>query len=96
MSQLPRGLPWGQANAQWPATLNPVIANPLVNGQQINLIVLTANTPRDVSHSLGQLPKGWIVVNQDAAASVFKSQPFNAKTITLEANANVTVSIWIY
>ena len=96
MANLPKQLPWSQATNQWPAILNPIIANPLVNGRQIDKIVLKANTPLIVDHSLGQLPQGFIQVDQNAGVLAYRTQPFNVKTITLEATANVTISIWVF
>lgn len=89
-------LDWSLANPKWAATLNPLLALPLVNGQQLDGIILVANTPQNVNHSLGQQPQGWFVVDSTGFANLKRTQPFNASTITLEASANTTVSIWIY
>lgn len=96
MSRLARNLPWQQASTQWPSTLDPIIANPLLGGQQIDSIILLSGVQNMINHSLGQAPQGWFPVDKNAAANVFRTQPFNSKTITLEADANVTISIWIY
>jgi hypothetical protein len=93
---LPRNLPWPQADPKWAAQLDPLLANPLVNGRQIDDITLVANTPQIVYHSLGQLPQGWVVVDTNANAYIRRTQPFNTKTITLEASADAVISIWIY
>lgn len=96
MSQLPKNLKWEQASNQWPATLNPVIASPLINGQQIDSIQLLSGGPNNIYHSLGQLPQGWFVVDKTSHADVIRTQPFNQNTITLEADADCKISIWIY
>lgn len=93
---LPKQLPWIQASNQWPAILNPVIANPLINGQQVDQVVLKSGVQNTIYHSLDQLPQGWFVVDANASANVFRTKPFNNKTLTLEANADVIVSVWIY
>lgn len=93
--QLPRNLPWPQADTQWASILNPVIANPLLSGQQINGIVLTTNIPNTVYHSLGQFPQGWFVVDINSGIVPFRTQ-WTHNTITLEAAANCKISIWIY
>lgn len=85
-----------QLSTKWKAILDPVLANTLVQGQQIDGITLTSGQPQAVYHSLGQIPQGWIVVDTNASANIWRSQPFNAKTITLEASNNTTISIWIY
>lgn len=96
MNALSTKLPWEQANAKWAAQLNPLLGLPIVNGQQISGIVLAATTPLAIYHSLGQAPQGWIVVDNSANAVLWRTQPLNAKTITLEASAATTISIWIY
>jgi hypothetical protein len=96
MSQLSSKLPWEQANPKWASQLNPILANPILNGQQIDGIILVSGTPLVVYHSLGQIPQGWFLVDNIAACEVYRTQAFNSKTITLEASANTTVSIWIY
>lgn len=80
----------------WATQLNPVLANTILQGLQINNIVLVANTPLVVNHMLSRNMLGWIIVDQNAAASIYRTKPFNNQTITLEANANVTVNIWCY
>lgn len=85
-----------QLSTKWKAILDPVIANPLTQGQQISSISLAANVPTTVYHSLGQAPQGWFPVDNQASANVWRTQPFNNKTITLEASADTVISIWIY
>jgi hypothetical protein len=96
MSQLPLRLPLIQMQSQWKSLLDPLIANPITNGLQIDGITLVANTPLIVNHSLGQVPSGWFIVDNQTYAPVKRTQPFNTKTITLESNANCVVSIWIF
>lgn len=81
---------------KWKSQLDPVLANILSNGQLIQGIILAANTPLNINHSLGQLPNGWFPTDQTGFANLKRTQPFNTKTITLEASANTTISIWIF
>lgn len=89
-------LPWEQAAPKWSSQINPLLALPLVNGQQISGIILAAGVPLVIYHSLGQLPQGWFVVDNIANSYIIRTQPFNSKTITLESSANTTIAIWIY
>lgn len=92
--QLPLKLPWDLASPRWASILNPLLASPLTQGQQISVdLVAGANT---IYHSLGQAPQGWIVVDVNAAITLFRSQPFNTKTLTLTASAPATASIYIF
>lgn len=96
MADLSPKLSWEQANPKWAAALNPLLALSLVNGQQIDGIILSAGVPFAVYHSLGQKPSGWFVVDTNAATTVFRTQPFSPKTLTLQSSANATISIWVY
>lgn len=96
MSDLSPKLPWEQAGPRWASQLNPVLSNPLITGQQIDSIILAANTPLVVYHSLGQNPQGWIVVDNTANSYIIRTQPFNAQSITLESSADTVIAIWIY
>lgn len=95
-------MPWELANPRWAALLNPLFGQvtslqsvPLISGYQINSVALVANTPKTIPHSLGVIPEGWVVVDQNASASIWR-QAWTSNSVTLEASANVTISFWIY
>lgn len=89
-------LAWPLANPLWAQALNPVINNPLIQGKQINDVVLVANTPLTIPHGLNQMMKGWFPVDNTASCTLWRTQPLNKKTLTIEASANTTVSLWVY
>ncbi len=89
-------LDWAKANPLWASKLNPVLANLLIQGSQIAGIVLAANTPQSINHYLGKNQTGFFITDQNAAASIYRTQPFNDSTLTLEASANVTINLWVY
>ena len=93
---LSQHLPWELARTKWAATLNPVLSLPILGGQQITGISLSAAVPKEIPHSLGQIVQGWILVDNNAASTIHRTQPLNAKTITLQASINSIISIWIY
>lgn len=94
--QLSTNLPFAQMITRWASILNPLISIPILSGIQIDDIVMTANTPITINHKLGRLPQGWFVVDNSASAAIWRTQVFNTSTISLEATANTTISIWIY
>jgi hypothetical protein len=101
-ANLSANLPWSLANPRWASTLNPVINSvsnlsniPLLSGVQIDDISLIANIPKAVAHSLGFVPTGWFLVDSRSNGVVWRIA-WTAQTITLEASANITISIWIY
>jgi hypothetical protein len=96
MAKLSTKLPWELATTKWPAQINPILALPILAGNQINGIILTATIPLAINHLLQRNPQGWFLVDNNADAVVWRTQPFNKNTITLESSANATVDIYIY
>lgn len=96
LSKLSTNLPYLQHQTQWASQLNPVLTNPFVAGLQLTGIELVASTPLAINHLLSRQMQGWTIVDQDAFASIMRTKPFNDKTITLESNADVTISLWVY
>lgn len=96
MANLPRNLPWEKANQLWASAIDPVLANLLVQGNIISGIVFVANTPQTLNHLLGKIQTGYWLIDQTAAGLIYRTQPLNSKTITLESNANLTCSIWCF
>lgn len=80
---------------RWASQINPVLSNKLVQGQLLENITLVtgANT---INHLLSRQQVGWMLVDQDAAASVYRSQPLNNKTLTLTTDADVVVKLWVF
>lgn len=95
MQPLSAKLPWDLANPKWAAALNPLLALPLVNGTMVSA-TLTATTPAPINHLLGRVPQGWLLLDNTANAVVWRTQPFNATTLTLEASATTTVNLWVF
>ena len=85
----------------WPTQINPVLANPLNNGIFLNGtnnagINLTANTPLPINHLLGRTQQGWLMTDNTANANVWRTQPFNDTTLTLEASADTTIRLMVF
>jgi hypothetical protein len=93
--QLPTKLTFDQLLTKWSAILNPSLANPLNSVSILNGVVLK-NGATVINHLLGQMQQGWMILDQNAAASIYRSSPFNDKTLTLTSNAVVTVSLGVF
>lgn len=77
--------------------LNFIQLSPLTGSiSRIENIVLETGIPQDVAHKLGRQPQGWIITDANGPASVFRSGPMNTLTVTLEASANVTISVLFF
>jgi len=96
MGQLSTKLPWELAQTKWAATINPILALPILNGNMIDSIFLTASTPKAINHLLGRMPQGWFLTDNSKNAVIWRSAEFNQFTITLEASADTTISFWVF
>jgi len=92
---LPTRLPLEQLQNQWKSQLDPILANPILQGLQLKNVNLINGTTV-VNHLLGRTQQGWIITDINGSASVYRSQPFNDKTLTLVSDAAVTASLWVY
>lgn len=81
---------------QWSSQLNPFLANILIQGRPITSIDLVANTPLTLNHYLGRQMIGWILIDNTAFCEVKRTQLLNSQTLTLEANADTTISLWCF
>ncbi len=80
---------------KWAPKINPVLDNQLVQGELIQKVSLAvgANT---FNHYLGRQMTGWLIVDQNALATIYRSQPLNSQTLTLTSSAIVTVALWVF
>lgn len=93
--QLPQKLPLDLMQTRWASILNPFLRNPL-NGMQIITGVSLGVGATAIDHLLGRMQQGWTILDVNGAATIYRSQPFNDKTLTLTSSAAVTVNIGVY
>lgn len=98
MAQLP--LPGNTADVLaklpiWKSLLDPVIANQLLNGNLIisQSLVTGVNV---INHLLGRQQVGWMIIDQNSSAAIYRSQPFNKLTLTLTSSAPSVVNVWCF
>ena len=80
---------------QWKSILDPIVANPIVQGSQLTGIALTTS-PTTVPHKLGRTQQGFFITDINAAATIFRTGDFNASNMVLTASAACTVNIWVF
>ncbi len=95
MAQLGTQLTFPLMLTKWSSILNPLIANPINNVSVLSDIKLLTGT-NVINHLLGKNQQGWMVVDIQGPATVYRSAPFNNKTLTLTSSADVMVSIGVY
>jgi hypothetical protein len=79
----------------WASQLNPVLANPLTSANILKNVKLINGTTI-INHLLGRMQQGWFLTDINAAATIYRSQPLSATTLTLTSNAACTVSIGVF
>lgn len=93
--KLPLRLSWNLAQDRWANQLNPMLTLPPNQGFILQDVQLISGVTV-VNHLLGRKMQGWMIADQDAAASIYRSAPLNDKTLTLTSNAAVTVALWVF
>lgn len=96
MAFLSTKLPWELAQTKWSSILNPIISLPILNGNQLTNIILAANVPTPINHLLQRMPQGWLLTDNTANAVIWRTAVMNNLTITLEASAPTTISLWVF
>jgi len=92
---LPKKLPWETAQTIWASQIEPVLSNPVNNISMLKAITL-ASGANVINHKLGRKPQGWIITDINAAATIYRSQPFNDLTLTLTSNAVATINLGVF
>lgn len=79
----------------WKTAIDPVLANPLMQGVYLSNVALMNGTTI-INHLLSRTQQGWIIVDVNGAATIYRSMPFNDQTLVLTSNASVTVNLYVY
>lgn len=91
-------LPWELANPKWSATLNPIIANPIVNGQILSNVAVVNGT-NIINHKLGRNLQGYLVILKDANVDIYDSQQTNQMpdlTLRLVSSGTANISLYVF
>ena len=78
---------------KWKAAITPVINNEINQGSLIEGVALI-NGATVINHLLGRQMVGWMIVDINAAATVYRSAGLNDKTLTLTSDAIAIASVW--
>lgn len=91
-------LPWPLANPRWAATLNPILANPIVNGQLLPPLAVTTGD-NQISHGLQRKLQGYIVVMNSAAVTFYDKQSANQYPdlyLILNVSGAATITLYVF
>lgn len=95
MGLLSTKLPPDQLQTKWASQLNPLLANPLNNVVILQNVRLISGVTA-VNHLLGRMQQGWFLTDVQGVATIYRSSPFNDKTLLLTSSAAVTVNIGVF
>lgn len=80
---------------KWKATLDPIIANPTTNLGILKNVVLTSGS-NQIPHLLGQMQQGWVILDINAAITLYRSAPFSDTYLYLTASGPGTVTLGVF
>jgi len=92
---LPQKLPIDLMQTAWASQINPVLNFAPNQGVLVKNIALI-NGVTVVKHKLSRMMQGWIIIDQDAPATIYPSHPLNNLTITLTSNMACNISLWCF
>lgn len=92
---LPLKLDWAQAQTRWKSQLDPVLANPTTNMTILKNVSIVSGI-NVINHLLQQVQQGWVVLDINAAITLYRSAPFNTTTLTLTASGPATVTLGVF
>jgi hypothetical protein len=81
--------------SKWSSILQPVLNLPLNSSVFLQDIVLASGS-NVINHKLGRTPQGWIIADQNASASIYRSDAFTATQLTLTSSAAVTINLVVF
>ena len=98
MVNLSSSLPWELARNKWSSELNPIIANPIVNGSILQNITLVSGL-NVINHKLGQNLLGYVVIMKSANVAIYDSQTKNQTpqlTLQLISSGPAVINLYVF
>lgn len=85
-----------QMQTKWASELNPIIGLPLNQGPSFLKNVPIISGSNVINHKLGKTPQGYILVDQTAPITLYRSAVFNNLTLTLTSSGAGTISLIVF
>lgn len=79
----------------WASQLNPLLRSPISKGVLQEAIPLVSGN-NVINTLLDRKAQGWFITDINAAVSIYRSAPFNDKTLTLNSSGNAVVNLVIF
>jgi hypothetical protein len=81
--------------SRWISILNPVLENPTTNLTILKNVSLVSGD-NTVPHLLQQMQQGWVILDINAAATIYRYAPFTDTYLYLHASAPVTINLGVF
>ncbi len=95
MSLLSTNLTFPLMITRWASLLNPVLANPTTNMSILKSVMLSSGN-NQIAHQLGRIQQGWVVLDINGAAVIYRNKAFNDSYLYLSSDAAVTVNLGVF
>lgn len=80
---------------RWASVLNPIIANPTTNMSILENVVLVSGN-NQIPHLLDQMQQGWVILDINASANIYRYKAFNDTFLYLNSSAKATVNLGVF
>jgi|WetSurMetagenome_2_1015567.scaffolds.fasta_scaffold164270_3 hypothetical protein len=87
-----------QLQQNFKQSIDPIIQNPLTQGNLINGVVLKIGN-NTINHGLNAVLQGWMIVGINGVASIYDNQATNtnaSSTLILNSSAAVTINLYCF
>jgi hypothetical protein len=81
--------------SRWKPILDAVLGNPITNLTILKNVVLASGN-NQIAHLLQQMQQGWVVLDINAAATIYRYQAFSDTYLYLNASAPVIVTLGVF
>lgn len=93
--QLPTKLQPDMQTTKWKSIIDPLLRNQLNNVSILNNIELVIGNNK-IAHKLGKKPQGWMILDINAASTIYRYQESTDLFLYLNSSAVATISLGVF
>ena len=87
--------PFQMLQSKWASIINPVLSLP-TNAPSFLKDLSVVSGSNVINHRLGRTPQGWIIIDTNAAITLYRSAAFNDLTLTLTSSGSGVISLMVF
>lgn len=69
---------------------------PLISGELVKDIAITATTTNTIPHRLDRVPVGYLVIDRNADANIWTVKKATDKFLYLDSSLTCSISLWVF